>query len=186
MYEPNGKSQRRLHAAIAPAEAPDMLLRSRWGAYFLKHPATPTWYIPKNPHPANDRFMVDKLGSSQRSVQNVRCSNKASGTSIYRFFLTSLSTEKQFHDKLPSPLLGSSLMGSTADLLILVVSIDNNRRVHFRPTSYDVHCSNKIDWLLFCGVVVTPRLYSTAAPLAEIILITNFLSLILVDCSPRL
>ena len=54
---PRGRSHRRLQAASAPAEAPEILFSSRWGAYFLKQTATPTWYMPRNPQPANDRFI---------------------------------------------------------------------------------------------------------------------------------
>lgn len=53
-----GKSQMRQQAANAPAEAPDILSSNKWGAYLRKQQATPTWYIPKNPQPANDRFIL--------------------------------------------------------------------------------------------------------------------------------
>lgn len=55
---PSGKSNNKQQAAIAPAEAPDILFNNRWGAYLRKQQATPTWYMPKNPHPANDRFIM--------------------------------------------------------------------------------------------------------------------------------
>lgn len=48
----------RQHAAMAPMDAPDISFKSKCGTYFLKQHATPTWYIPKKPHPANDRFIL--------------------------------------------------------------------------------------------------------------------------------
>lgn len=54
---PNGTSQIRQHAAIAPADEPQSLFSKRYGAYVFKHDATPVWYIPKNPHPEKDTFM---------------------------------------------------------------------------------------------------------------------------------
>lgn len=50
-------SHSREHAASAPIDAPEISLSSRCGAYFLKQQATPTWYIPRKPHPANERFI---------------------------------------------------------------------------------------------------------------------------------
>lgn len=38
-----GRSQIKQQAAIAPADAPDILSNNKWGAYFLKQQATPTW-----------------------------------------------------------------------------------------------------------------------------------------------
>lgn len=68
---PKGRSHRRLQAASAPAEAPEILFSNRWGAYFLKQTATPTWYMPRNPQPANERFILvrkrDKLESNRRT-----------------------------------------------------------------------------------------------------------------------
>lgn len=43
---------------MAPAEEPHSLFSSRYGAYVFKHDATPMWYIPRNPHPENDTFML--------------------------------------------------------------------------------------------------------------------------------
>lgn len=54
---PSGKSQRRQQAAKEPAEAPPIFSSSKCGAYFLKDTATPTWYIPRKPQPAKDKFM---------------------------------------------------------------------------------------------------------------------------------
>lgn len=50
-------SQRRQHAAMAPADEPQILFSKRYGAYVFKHEATPTWYMPKNPQPENDTFI---------------------------------------------------------------------------------------------------------------------------------
>lgn len=47
----------RQQAANAPAEAPDILSSNKWGAYLRKQQAIPTWYMPKNPQPANDKFI---------------------------------------------------------------------------------------------------------------------------------
>jgi hypothetical protein len=38
---PNGTSQIRQHAAIAPADEPQSLFSKRYGAYVFKHDATP-------------------------------------------------------------------------------------------------------------------------------------------------
>lgn len=54
---PSGRSHINPTAAREPAEAPLILSRSRWGAYCLKQMATPTWYIPRKPQPANDKFI---------------------------------------------------------------------------------------------------------------------------------
>jgi hypothetical protein len=43
---------------MAPADAPEILFNNRCGAYLRKQHATPTWYMPRNPQPANDRFIV--------------------------------------------------------------------------------------------------------------------------------
>lgn len=53
-----GTSHSKQHADNAPKEAPDIFPKSKCGAYFLKHTATPTWYMPRKPHPANDKFII--------------------------------------------------------------------------------------------------------------------------------
>ena len=42
-------------ATSAPALAPATFCATRWGAYSLQQLATPTWYMPRNPQPENDR-----------------------------------------------------------------------------------------------------------------------------------
>ena len=44
---------------MAPAEAPDARFKYKSGAYLRKQAATPTWYSPIKPHPANDKFIFD-------------------------------------------------------------------------------------------------------------------------------
>ena len=56
-FLPSGESQSKQTAASAPAEAPDILLTSKLGAYFFKQAATPTWQMPKNPQPAKEKFI---------------------------------------------------------------------------------------------------------------------------------
>lgn len=45
----------------APALAPKKVAFSTsWGACCFRQLATPTWYIPRNPHPANEKFIIDR------------------------------------------------------------------------------------------------------------------------------
>lgn len=47
-------------ATKAPALAPPIFCKvdKKDGAYCFKHAATPRWYIPRNPHPHKDKFIV--------------------------------------------------------------------------------------------------------------------------------
>lgn len=40
---PIGRSHNKQQADRAPKEAPEIFPISKWGAYFLRHTATPTW-----------------------------------------------------------------------------------------------------------------------------------------------
>jgi hypothetical protein len=54
-YIPNGSLRQVAMAAKAPALAPHIMVLLGTGAYSRKQEATPTWYRPRNPHPAKDR-----------------------------------------------------------------------------------------------------------------------------------
>ena len=44
----------------APALAPrNVAFSTSWGACCLRQLATPTWYIPRNPQPANEKFIIE-------------------------------------------------------------------------------------------------------------------------------
>jgi len=52
---PRQQSVMSAQATSAPALAPATFCATRCGAYSLQQLATPTWYIPRNPQPENDR-----------------------------------------------------------------------------------------------------------------------------------